>query len=98
MTDPGDHEADPADHDQLILVITMRRSWRSRSPGACTSRAKTRTISEDDGPGRVRGECRKPLCLISLIKSEPNARILVAVHLPADVPGLHPAEDLPPFA
>jgi hypothetical protein len=34
MTDLGDHEADPGDHDGPIWVITMLRSARSRWPGA----------------------------------------------------------------
>jgi hypothetical protein len=41
-------------------------------------------------------KCRTPLRLISLIKSEAIARrILVAMHLPADVPELHPARPPP---
>jgi len=41
-------------------------------------------------------KCKVPLRLISLIKSEPIARkILVAMHLPADVPELHPARPPP---
>jgi hypothetical protein len=41
-------------------------------------------------------KCHVPLRLISLIKSEPIARkILLAMHLPADVPGLHPARPPP---
>ena len=45
----------------------------------------------------TRCEKRKvPLRLISLIKSEPIAsKILVAMHLPADVPELHPARPPP---
>jgi len=41
-------------------------------------------------------KCQVPLRLISLIKSEPIAKkILVAMHLPADVPELHPARPPP---
>jgi hypothetical protein len=41
-------------------------------------------------------ECQTPLRLISLIKSEPVAKkILTAMHLPADVPELHPARPPP---
>jgi hypothetical protein len=41
-------------------------------------------------------KCKVPLRLISLIKSEPIARkILIAMHLPADVPELHPARPPP---
>ena len=41
-------------------------------------------------------KCQTPLRLISLIKSKPIARkILVAMHLPADVPELHPARPPP---
>ena len=41
-------------------------------------------------------KCQVPLRLISLIKSEPIARkILIAMHLPADVPELHPARPPP---
>ena len=41
-------------------------------------------------------KCQAPLRLISLIKSEPIAKkILIAMHLPADVPGLHPARPPP---
>jgi hypothetical protein len=36
MTDLGDHEADPGDHDGPIWVITMLRSARSRWSGART--------------------------------------------------------------
>jgi hypothetical protein len=37
-------------------------------------------------------QCQTPLRLISLIKSEPVAKkVLTAMHLPADVPELHPA-------
>jgi len=40
--------------------------------------------------------CQAPLRLISLIKSEAIAKkILVAMHLPADVPELHPARPPP---
>jgi hypothetical protein len=40
--------------------------------------------------------CQTPLRLISLIKSEPVAKkILTAMHLPADVPELHPARPPP---
>jgi hypothetical protein len=55
-----------------------------------------------DLPRRVFGieviwqTCQTPLRLISLIKSEPIARrILLAMHLPADVPELHPAPPPP---
>jgi len=42
-------------------------------------------------------KCQAPLRLISLIKSEPIAnKILVAMHLPADAPELHPARPPPP--
>jgi len=41
-------------------------------------------------------KCQIPLRLISLIKSEPIARkILTAMHLPADIPELHPARPPP---
>jgi hypothetical protein len=41
-------------------------------------------------------KCQTPLRLISLIKSQPIARkILIAMHLPADVPELHPARPPP---
>ena len=41
-------------------------------------------------------KCQVPLRLISLIKSEPIARkILIAMHLPADAPELHPARPPP---
>jgi hypothetical protein len=41
-------------------------------------------------------KCQTPLRLISLIKSEPIAKkILTAMHLPADVPELHPARPPP---
>jgi hypothetical protein len=41
-------------------------------------------------------KCQTPLRLISLIKSEPVAKkILVAMHLPTDVPELHPARPPP---
>jgi len=44
----------------------------------------------------VCSKCQTPLRLISLIKCEPIARkILVAMHLPADVPELHPARPPP---
>jgi hypothetical protein len=44
----------------------------------------------------VCSKCQTPLRLISLIKSEPVARkILLAMHLPADVPELHPARPPP---
>jgi hypothetical protein len=44
----------------------------------------------------VCSKCQAPLRLISLIKSEPIARkILFAMHLPADVPELHPARPPP---
>jgi hypothetical protein len=44
----------------------------------------------------VCSQCQTPLRLISLIKSEPIARkILVAMHLPAVVPELHPARPPP---
>ncbi len=40
--------------------------------------------------------CQTPLRLISLIKSEPIAKkILIAMHLPADAPELHPARPPP---
>ena len=45
----------------------------------------------------VCSQCQTPLRLISLIKSEPIARkILVAMHLPASAPELHPARPPPP--
>ncbi len=41
-------------------------------------------------------KCQTPLRLISLIKSEPIARkILTAMHLPADLPELHPPRPPP---
>ncbi len=41
-------------------------------------------------------KCQTPLRLISLIKSEAIAKkILIAMHLPADAPGLHPARPPP---
>ena len=41
-------------------------------------------------------KCKAPLRLISLIKDEAIARkILIAMHLPADVPELHPARPPP---
>jgi len=41
-------------------------------------------------------KCRTPLRLISLIKSEAIAKkILIAMHLPADAPELHPARSPP---
>ena len=41
-------------------------------------------------------KCQTPLRLISLIKSEPIAKkILVAMHLPAEAPELHPARPPP---
>jgi hypothetical protein len=44
----------------------------------------------------VCAKCKSPLRLISLIKSEPIAKkILVAMHLPADAPELHPARGPP---
>ena len=44
----------------------------------------------------VCSKCQTPLRLISLIKSQPVARkILLAMHLPADVPELHPARPPP---
>jgi hypothetical protein len=44
----------------------------------------------------VCANCKSPLRLISLIKSEPIARkILVAMHLPSDAPELHPARGPP---
>jgi hypothetical protein len=44
MTDPGDHDADPADHDGPIPVITMLRSWRSPW-------SETRTFSNNPAHG-----------------------------------------------
>jgi hypothetical protein len=41
-------------------------------------------------------KCQSPLRLIALIKSEDIAKkILTAMHLPADVPELHPARPPP---
>jgi len=41
-------------------------------------------------------KCQTPLRLISLIKSEAIAKkILIAMHLPADAPELHPARSPP---
>jgi hypothetical protein len=41
-------------------------------------------------------KCKAPLRLIALIKSENTAkRILKAMHLPADIPALHPARPPP---
>jgi hypothetical protein len=41
-------------------------------------------------------KCQRPLRLISLIKDEAIAKkILTAMHLPADVPELHPARPPP---
>ena len=44
----------------------------------------------------VCSKCHAPLRLISLIRDEAIAKkILVAMHLPADVPELHPARPPP---
>ena len=41
-------------------------------------------------------KCKAPLRLIALIKSEDTARkILTAMHLPSEVPQLHPARPPP---
>jgi hypothetical protein len=41
-------------------------------------------------------KCKGPLRLVALIKSEEVARrILTAMHLPADIPQLHPARSPP---
>jgi hypothetical protein len=40
--------ADLRDHDEPIRVITMRRSWRSRSAGARTARVGHATVREGE--------------------------------------------------
>jgi hypothetical protein len=46
--------------------------------------------------GAVCQKCQSPLRLIALIKNQDTARkILVAMHLPASVPELHPARPPP---
>jgi hypothetical protein len=45
----------------------------------------------------VRQKCQSPLRLIALIKSDDTAKqILTAMHLPAEVPQLHPARPARP--
>ena len=44
----------------------------------------------------VCSKCRSPLRLIALIKTEPIARkVLTAMHLPTEIPELHPARPPP---
>ena len=44
----------------------------------------------------LRTKCKAPLRLIALIKSEDTAKkILIAMHLPSEVPKLHPARPPP---
>jgi hypothetical protein len=52
--------------------------------------------SPPDGAEIVCQKCQSPLRLIALIKNEDIAKkILVAMHLPAEVPQLHPARPPP---
>ncbi len=81
-----------------------RRLLSLRRPSLAQDKPKSRPryIRWSDLLRRVFGietvcqKCQVPLRLISLIKSEPIARkILVAMHLSADVPELHPARPPP---
>jgi hypothetical protein len=48
------------------------------------------------GFGIICSTCKGPLRLIALIKTEDVARkILTAMHLPTEIPGLHPARPPP---
>jgi hypothetical protein len=71
-------------------------------PGQDKPKSRPKYIRWSDLLRRVFGietlcqKCQVPLRLISLIKSEPIARkILIAMHLPADAPELHPARPPP---
>jgi len=71
-------------------------------PGQDKPKSRPRYIRWSELLRRVFGietvclKCQTPLRLLSLIKSEPIARkILIAMHLPAEAPELHPARAPP---
>jgi hypothetical protein len=93
-------------HSSLRSEVVPTPATPLAQPGAASApdkpASKGRYIRWADLLRRVFGievvctKCQTPLRLISLIKSEPIARkILTAMHLPADVPELHPARSPP---
>jgi hypothetical protein len=93
-------------HSSLRSEVVPTPATPLAQPGAASApdkpASKGRYIRWADLLRRVFGievvcaKCQTPLRLISLIKSEPIARkILTAMHLPADVPELHPARPPP---